>query len=274
MNVSFRRRSAFAVGILFVTFVSWFRGTAVTYFPNTEEGNAKFSFFSQVVAVQPVNLIVGQFTSKLNDVILALITMLYVDFLDTTGTLYGLAKSLDFIDKDGNFPRSRLAFAIDGIGAIVASIFGMSSVTAYIESAAGVEVGGRTDLTAVVTGFLFFLAIFFSPLLASIPPWATGGTLVIVRGSIPLYLFLVSSNLTVHFCVPPLSFHSNVTGGSTHVQIFSRYQLARSSSCHICIRYNHAHATDVLYIIWAHWWFHGVVFNAGRVPHHEISVQS
>jgi AGZA family xanthine/uracil permease-like MFS transporter len=189
MNVSFRRRSAFAVGILFVTFVSWFRGTAVTYFPNTEEGNTKFSFFSQVVAVQPVNLIVGQFTSKLNDVILALITMLYVDFLDTTGTLYGLAKSLDFIDKDGNFPRSRLAFAMDGVGAIVASIFGMSSVTAYIESAAGVEVGGRTGLTAVVTGFLFFLAIFFSPLLASIPPWATGGTLVIVRGSIPLYLF-------------------------------------------------------------------------------------
>jgi len=169
--------------------VSWFRGTAVTYFPNTEEGNTKFSFFSQVVAVQPVNLIVGQFTSKLNDVILALITMLYVDFLDTTGTLYGLAKSLDFIDKDGNFPRSRLAFAMDGVGAIVASIFGMSSVTAYIESAAGVEVGGRTGLTAVVTGFLFFLAIFFSPLLASIPPWATGGTLVIVRGSIPLYLF-------------------------------------------------------------------------------------
>jgi len=178
--LSYRRKAAFAVGILFVTFISWFRNTAVTYFPDTEEGNARFTFFSQIVALQPVNLIVAQFTSKLSNVAVALVTMLYVDFLDSSGTLYGLAKSLDIIDSEGNFPRSRIAFSVDGAAAIVASCFGLSAVTAYIESASGVEVGGRTGLTAVTTGFLFFLAVLFSPLLASIPPWATGGTLVIV----------------------------------------------------------------------------------------------
>mmetsp|Transcript_17945 Transcript_17945/g.25553 ORF Transcript_17945/g.25553 Transcript_17945/m.25553 type:complete len:353 (+) Transcript_17945:1094-2152(+) len=175
-----RRKSAFAVGILFVTFISWFRNTAVTYFPDTAEGDERFAFFSKVVSIQPVNLIVGQFTNNLSDVTIALITMLYVDFLDASGTLYGLAKSLEIVDSEGNFPRSRLAFSVDAVSAIIASCFGMSPVTAYIESASGVEVGGRTGLTAVFVGFYFFLAVFFAPLLASIPPWATGGTLVIV----------------------------------------------------------------------------------------------
>mmetsp|Transcript_17944 Transcript_17944/g.25551 ORF Transcript_17944/g.25551 Transcript_17944/m.25551 type:complete len:583 (+) Transcript_17944:193-1941(+) len=178
--LSYRRKSAFAVGILFVTFISWFRNTAVTYFPDTAEGDERFAFFSKVVSIQPVNLIVGQFTNNLSDVTIALITMLYVDFLDASGTLYGLAKSLEIVDSEGNFPRSRLAFSVDAVSAIIASCFGMSPVTAYIESASGVEVGGRTGLTAVFVGFYFFLAVFFAPLLASIPPWATGGTLVIV----------------------------------------------------------------------------------------------
>lgn len=220
----FRRKAAFAVGILFVTFISWFRNTAVTYFPDTEEGNARFTFFSQIVALQPVNLIVAQFTSKLSNVAVALVTMLYVDFLDSSGTLYGLAKSLDIIDSEGNFPRSRIAFSVDGAAAIVASCFGLSAVTAYIESASGVEVGGRTGLTAVTTGFLFFLAVFFSPLLASIPPWATGGTLVIVRG---ICTFIHRSGCLSH----PFSFFKFFSffsflppfrcllGGCTHVQI-------------------------------------------------------
>ncbi len=271
------------MGILFVTFISWFRNTAVTYFPYTEEGNAMFDFFSQVVALQPMNLIVGQFTNKLNDVILALITMLYVDFLDTSGTLYGLAKSLDFIDTDGNFPRSRLAFAVDGVGAIVAACFGMSAVTAYIESAAGVEVGGRTGLTAVVTGLFFFLAIFFSPLLASIPPWATGGTLVIVGFlllppsllielcSYVSALYFISFVLTIH-PPPPHTLLSTVIGWSTHVSNTSRYQVVRSSSCYNCVYHSHAHATYVLYNIWPNWWVDGLVFNASCVLHHENSV--
>ena len=175
-----RKKEAFATGILFVTFISWFRNTAVTYFPDTEAGNARFAFFSKVVALEPMNLIVTQYTNQLSSVGLALFTFLYVDFLDTSGTLYGLVRNMNLVDETGDFPKARFAFSVDAVATIFGSIFGLSPITAYIESASGVEAGARTGLTAVFVGFYFFLAIFFAPLLSSIPPWATGGTLVIV----------------------------------------------------------------------------------------------
>jgi AGZA family xanthine/uracil permease-like MFS transporter len=100
--------------------------------------------------------------------------------MDCTGTLFALCSSTGIIDKDGNFPRSRIAFSVDAIGAILGSVFGTSPVVAYIESAAGIEAGSRTGLTAVFCGFYFFIAIFFSPILSNIPPWATGGALILV----------------------------------------------------------------------------------------------
>ena len=87
---------------------------------------------------------------------------------------------MGYIDEDEKFPRSRQAFAADAILTIFGSIFGCSPVTSYIESAAGVEAGSKTGLTAVICAFYFFLSIFFAPILANIPPWATGGSLVIV----------------------------------------------------------------------------------------------
>lgn len=79
-----RHRAAFVVGIGFVTFISWFRGTAITYFPYTEAGDDRFAYFKQVVAIEPINQILVPFTSDLGPVAVALITFLYVDFLDTT----------------------------------------------------------------------------------------------------------------------------------------------------------------------------------------------
>ena len=84
------------------------------------------------------------------------------------------------MEEDGNFPRARQAFAVDALATIFGSVFGLSPVTSYIESAAGVGVGARTGLTAVFVGFFFFLSVFFAPIIASIPPWATGGALIIV----------------------------------------------------------------------------------------------
>jgi xanthine/uracil/vitamin C permease (AzgA family) len=175
-----RRKGAFLMGIAFVTIVSWFRNTAVTYFPYTEDGDARFAYFSQVVSIEPVNLIFAQYTSNLSQVALALITFLYVDFLDTSGTLFALASSLGYIDEKGDFPKSRWAFTADALATSFGSLFGLSPITSFVESAAGVEAGARTGLASCFCGLFFFLSIFFAPIIASIPPWATGGCLVIV----------------------------------------------------------------------------------------------
>jgi len=178
--LSYKKKSAFLVGIGFVTIISWFRNSAVTYFPDDESGNARFDYFSKVVSVEPLNLITGQFTSDIGQVAVALFTFLYIDLLDTTGTLFALTSMMGVTDKNGDFPKSRAAFSVDAIATSFGSIFGLSPVTSYIESAAGVEAGSRTGLTAVICGFYFFLSLFFAPIIANIPPWATGGCLIMV----------------------------------------------------------------------------------------------
>lgn len=181
--LSYKKRYSFIVGIAFVTFISWFRNTAITAFPDTGFGDLKYDYFKKVVSVEKLDKITGQFTTDLGsakEVLIALITFLYVDFLDTSGTLLALVYSMGMIDKDGDFPKSRAAFSVDAIATIFGSIFGLSPVTSYIESAAGVEAGARTGVAAIVCGFYFFISIFFAPIISSIPAWATGGSLVIV----------------------------------------------------------------------------------------------
>ena len=178
--LAYKKSSGIIFGILFVTFVSWFRNTAVTYFPDSAEGDARFDYFRQVVAVEPMDMLLVKYSGDLKGAAVALVTFLYVDFLDTTGTLLGLVSHMGLLDENGDFPRSKLAFSADAIATMIGSIFGLSPVTSYIESAAGVEAGGRTGLTAVFAGLYFALAIVFAPIFASIPPWATGGSLIIV----------------------------------------------------------------------------------------------
>lgn len=87
---------------------------------------------------------------------------------------------MGFVNEEGDFPRSKIAYSCDALATLVGSFFGLSPVTSYIESAAGVGAGARTGLTAVFCGFFFFLSIFFAPIIASIPAWATGGSLIVV----------------------------------------------------------------------------------------------
>lgn len=178
--LSYKNRAAFLVGISLVTFVSWFRGTAITYFPDNELGDMRFEYFKQIVSIERLDKLMVNFTSELSDAGVALFTFLYVDFLDTSGTFLALVIALGIADENGDFPRSRQAFAADAMATITGSFFGLSPVTSYIESAAGVEAGARTGMTAVFCGLFFMLSIFFAPLIASIPPYATGGALVIV----------------------------------------------------------------------------------------------
>lgn len=182
--MAYRVKSAFIVGIVFVTVISWFKGTDVSYFEDDVydiggSGESRYEYFKQVVKIEPLDMITGEYSSDFGGVATALFTFLYVDFLDTSGTLFGLANQMDLVDEDGNFEGSTAAFSSDALATIFASIFGMSPVTSYIESAAGVEAGARTGLSSVFVAFFFFLSIFFAPILASIPPWASGSALIL-----------------------------------------------------------------------------------------------
>ena len=188
---------AFIYGVGLVTIISWFRGTSVTYFPDTDAGNARFDYFKKV-DITGLDLLVTPFTSDLANAGLALVTMLYVDFLDTSGTLLGIANSMGVIDDEGNFPKSTQAYSVDAVSTMFGSIFGLSPITSYIESGAGVEAGAKTGLTACICGFYFFIAIFFAPILASIPPWAIGGALIIVGSLMARSLTKLNFNRVSH----------------------------------------------------------------------------
>ncbi len=117
------------------------------------------------------------FTAKFATVML---TFLFVDMFDTIGTFVGVANKSGMMNDKGEMPGMRKALFADGVGTTVGAIFGTSAVTTYVESAAGVAVGGRTGFASVVTAGLFLIALFFSPLFLIIPSAATTPALVIV----------------------------------------------------------------------------------------------
>lgn len=118
---------------------------------------------------------IGWFT-----VITLVVTFCVIDMFDTIGTLVGTATRASMVDKDGRMPNMKGALLSDAIGTIVGACTGTSTVSTFIESAAGVEVGGRTGLTAVVTGLMFLLCMFLAPVAAMIPPAATSAALIYV----------------------------------------------------------------------------------------------
>ncbi|CAI4219568.1 unnamed protein product [Parascedosporium putredinis] len=147
----YKVRGAIIAGIVLVSIISWPRTTPVV----------DFHKISKILNVQEWNIsgYGGQFG-------LALITFLYVDILDCTGTLYGMARFANLIDPvTQDFEGSSIAYMVDALS---------------ISSGAGISEGGKTGLTAVVAGLCFFISIFFAPIFASIPPWATGCVLILV----------------------------------------------------------------------------------------------
>ena len=110
------------------------------------------------------------------------LTFFFVDFFDTVGTLVGVASRADMLDKDGRLPKASQALMSDAIGTTAGAVLGTSTVTTFVESASGVEQGGRTGLTALTVGILFLLATFFSPLISIVPACATAPALIMVGG--------------------------------------------------------------------------------------------
>lgn len=118
---------------------------------------------------------IGWFT-----VITLVITFCIIDMFDTIGTLVGTASRANMLDKDGNMPNMKEALLADAVGTVAGACTGTSTVTTFVESASGVEAGGRTGLTALTTGILFLACIFIAPIAAIIPAAATSSALIYV----------------------------------------------------------------------------------------------
>ena len=127
------------------------------------------------------------------DFLIIMFTFLFVDIFDTLGTLIGVCSKAGLLDKDGKLPRIRGALLADAIGTTAGAALGTSTVTSYVESAAGVAEGGKTGLTSLVTGILFILALFFSPIFIAIPSFATAPALIVVG------LFMMESITKINF---------------------------------------------------------------------------
>ena len=149
-----------------------------------------------------------------------LLTIFVMAFVDTIGTLLGLAHRAGFLDEQGNLPEIEKPMLADALATTVGALLGTTTAGAYIESATGIEAGGRTGLTAVVTAFLFLSALFFAPLFAAVPPFAYGPALIVV-GFLMLSQItrLTSSDFTESvpvFCIIVLmSFTYNIGIGMT-----------------------------------------------------------
>jgi AGZA family xanthine/uracil permease-like MFS transporter len=133
-------------------------------------------------SLQPtfLKLDLGYLWKNYIEAIPVVLSILFVDLFDNMGTLIGVSKRAGLLDKDGNLPKIGRAFMADAGAAMFGSSLGTSTVTSYIESAAGVEAGGRTGLTVIATAICFLLALFFTPLILIIPSVATAPALVIV----------------------------------------------------------------------------------------------
>ena len=112
--------------------------------------------------------------------IMLVVSFCLVDMFDTIGTLVGTASRAGMVDKEGNMPNMKEALVSDSVATVVGAVTGTSTVTTFVESASGVEAGGRTGLTAFTTGILFLACIFIAPLAAIIPAAATSSALIYV----------------------------------------------------------------------------------------------
>jgi AGZA family xanthine/uracil permease-like MFS transporter len=127
------------------------------------------------------------------DFVVVIFAFLFVDLFDTLGTLIGVATKANMLDEKGRLPAIKPALMADAIGTSVGAVLGTSTVTTFVESASGVSAGGRTGLTAMVTGLLFLLSTLFAPLFITIPAFATAPALIMVG------FLMVSSVVEISF---------------------------------------------------------------------------
>lgn len=140
--------------------------------------------FHGIISMPPsLGSVIGEvdIAGALDTALLGIIfSFLLVNLFDSSGTLLGVTDKAGLSDEKGRFPKMKQALYVDSVSAVAGSYIGTSAISTYIESGAGVSVGGRSGMTALVVGLLFLLTIFFSPLASVVPPYATAGALVYV----------------------------------------------------------------------------------------------
>lgn len=166
----FRIKGGFLIGIIAITAVAALQGRV----------QVPPSFLASPPSLKPIFFQMDFSRFLQPDFWIIIFTFFFVDFFDTVGTLVGVCNRSGLLDEKGCLPNARGALMADAVGTAVGAVLGTSTVTSYVESASGIEQGGRTGLTAVVVGILFLLAIFFSPLIGMVPSYATAPALVVV----------------------------------------------------------------------------------------------
>ena len=155
---------------------------AFLYTPASLTGETTITYSLAAYNVAPLAgaFVEGLANVQLSTFLFVMVTFFFVDFFDTAGTLVGVGQVAGFLDEDGNLPDIDEPLLADAIGTTVGGMLGTSTVTTYIESSTGVEVGGRTGMTAVVVGTLFVLSLALVPLAAAVPIHASHLALVVV----------------------------------------------------------------------------------------------
>lgn len=176
-------RGAILCGIAVSTVISWIYALispeeAAKYFIGLPTGIFKFESVAPIAFQLDFSYLSNG--GRIFEFITIILTFLFVDFFDTVGTLIGVATKVGMVEKDGSVKNGGKALLVDAIGTTVGAVVGTSTVTAYVESSAGVAEGARTGLASVVTGILFLIAMFFSPLFIAIPSCATAPALIVV----------------------------------------------------------------------------------------------
>lgn len=178
-----RVRGAILWGILVSAIIGWVYALVDTeaanalgiYLPN---GIFKFEGIGEIAG--KIDLIDAFSKENLQLFITVIFTFLFVDFFDTVGTLVGVCSKAKMLDKEGKVPNAGRALLVDAVSTTAGAALGVSTVTTYVESSTGVAAGGRTGYTAITTGVLFLIAMFFSPIFIAIPSCATAPALMYV----------------------------------------------------------------------------------------------
>ena len=180
-------RKAVKGAVLWGIIITWGMGMACQiaglYVPDPAHGF--FSLFPSAIVSAPASLSPTFMQLDLGSIgspefITILLAFLFVDMFDTIGTVIGCVSQAHLLDEKGNLPQIGRVFMADAVGTTVGALLGTSTVSAYVESSAGIAEGGRTGFASVVTALFFLLALFFSPLFLAVPAFATAPALIIV----------------------------------------------------------------------------------------------
>ena len=173
--------------ILLGILITWVLGSICQltglYVPNAEAGF--YSLIPSGIISAPASVAPTLFKMDFSAIaslnfVVVVFAFLFVDIFDTLGTLIGCATKANMLDKEGKLPGIKGALMADAVGTTVGACLGTSTITTFVESSSGIAEGGRTGLTSIVSGLLFILALFFSPIFLAIPSFATAPALIVV----------------------------------------------------------------------------------------------